>query len=132
LFWKKKKKDEKKELFTFEDNDSRELVRVRPADDKAVSITFGPQTTTLYEISAGGLAIPCGQAQIGGRYAVVFQLPGESVVIRAEVEVVRATEGKVRICGCRFVDLKPEMIEAIHHYILCMQKLELRKRKAES
>ncbi|MBF0528635.1 MAG: PilZ domain-containing protein [Deltaproteobacteria bacterium] len=128
MFWKKKKKTELKKLLIFDDNDSREVFRVRPPASEPVSIKIGPMTTIIHEISASGLSCPFSSAKIGEQWPVSFRLPGETVDIQGVVEIV-SLSAQNDIRGCRFLDLKPEMTEAIHHYVLRVQKWEIQHRK---
>lgn len=129
MFWKKKKNSDSPKIWLPDDDDPREVFRVRPPEEEPMPIKFGPSTTTVYEISASGLSCPCDQARIGDKKPVIFNLPGEGVRIKAQVEIVRIGDRPTRVCGCRFIDLAPEMAEAIHRYVLRVQKIELQKRK---
>jgi hypothetical protein len=132
LFWKRKKRDKEKELlFVFEDPaNRREFVRVRPLPSQPVKINFGGRTADLIDISAGGLACRGGQGSIGEVKPVRFDLPGEKVTIDTDARILaRSGENNFH---CQFVNLPDPMFEAIHHYVLEVQKEEIRQKKARA
>lgn len=129
MFWKKKNKA-KQPLFTYESSCRRESYRVNPPVFAPVEVQFGKETGTLINISAGGLAFRCGRLKPGDTQPVAIDLPGERITVSAEVEIMNIDAGKA--CHGRFLDLAPEMLEAVHHYALSMQKEELRAKRAEN
>lgn len=128
MFWKKKNRA-KDQLFTYESSCRRESYRVSPPIFAPVAVRFGEETGTLINISAGGLAFRCGRLKPGDTQTVAIDLPGEWITVSAKVEIVNIDAGET--CHGRFLDIAPEMLEAIHHYALSIQKEGLRRKRAE-
>jgi len=87
---------------------------------------LGKQKTSLVDISAGGMACRCADAAPGQVKPFKLRLSGEQLLISGRAEVIRVSDRGV--CHCRFLKLNDEMTEAIHRYVLAVQKLELQKK----
>ena len=78
MFWRKKEKGTKP-LFFYEEDPScrREYIRISPPSWAPVDFALGEETARLMDISAGGLACGCSQAEVGQVHRIELKLPGE-------------------------------------------------------
>jgi c-di-GMP-binding flagellar brake protein YcgR len=133
LFWKKKNK-ESTPLYRYENDpaDKREFVRVSPLEGAPVKVSFGGAPARLIDISAGGIACRTKDqiAKSGDICKVKIKLPGQRSIIEADVRVLAVSDKNTH--HCRFIDLPRPMADAIHHYVLEVQKEELRQQRKKS
>ena len=132
MFWKKKKKSNEDvggHLFQYESSCRRKNVRVFTQSGRPVYLKISDQTAPMVNISAGGLACRCTNAPPGEIVPVELQFPESEQKIRARAEVLSVDNQG--ICHCKFIDLPPEATDAIHLFVLGVQKAELRRKKSE-
>ncbi|MFH1139573.1 MAG: PilZ domain-containing protein [Pseudomonadota bacterium] len=128
MFWKKKKNRENEAALFFYDNScQRQFVRVRPRPSEAVSLTIDGQKVELLDISAGGLAFLGGDFRPGDVPDLVLGLPEERLVITGRLAILALDARNVR--HCRYEGLTPKMVEALHSFVLRVQKRQLREEK---
>ncbi len=124
------KKNVDKPLFSYDDNCRRDNYRVRPLPGQPVKLDFGDASSEIVDISAGGLACHCQNAAVGETRTVSFHLPGEKIDFSSKVRVLDIAPPS--LCHCQFIDPPHEMVEAIHRYVLLVQKEELKRQKTDS
>ena len=122
------KKNVDKPLFTYDDKCRREFYRVRPLPGQPVRLDFGGNPSEIVDISAGGLACHCQNAGIGEIRTVSFNLPDQKITYSARLRILNITPPS--LCHCQFIDPPRDMVEAIHQYVLLVQKEELQRQKA--
>lgn len=67
---------------------------------------------------------------MGDSQSITFDLPGENVTLSVKIEIIDIDlQG---MCHCRFLGLSDDFINAIHRYVLAVQKEELRLRRNSS
>lgn len=63
----------------------------------------------------------------GDSLPITFDLPGEHVTVSGRIEII-GIDGQ-GVCHCRFLDLTNDLINAIHRYVLAVQKQVVRMRR---
>ena len=124
MFWKKKNKPEP-DLFSYETVCRREFARVEPLPDRPVLVDLGGTEAEVLNVSAGGLACFCREVKPGEKRRIKFELPGQETVIETDFECLPTDDAAV--CHGRFLDLPRRMEEALHLYVLQVQKERLRR-----
>ncbi len=125
MFWKKLLPNPV--MFSYDLDDQRASFRVYPPDDAPMWVFFGEETVQIIEIGVGGFSFRNLDFDIGNTPHCMFSLPNDDVMISIRIEILHIDEQNV--CGCTFVDLPNEAENAIHLYMLAVQKTELGKKK---
>ena len=118
------KKKNSKEIFTFEVNDRRQSFRVQPTEENPILAKIDGKEIYLDNISAGGMGFQ-NDFKEPGSYSVSFWLPKTDISITIEFNVLKIDDNG--ICHCQFKDISNTNMEAIHKYVLAIQKEELEK-----
>lgn len=122
-----KEKKDRAPFFTYEDTCRRESYRVAPLEDAPVTVQLGGEEIPLLNISAGGFACRCDRLNVGQTVPIRLCLPGtvESIIGQAVV-----LDMDLRgVCHASFEGLSASMKEAIHQYVLAVQKVWLERQK---
>ena len=117
-------------MFTHDSDCKRNAFRLCPPETAPIFFRFKGKTVSLLEISAGGASFTSVNGEVGDTEAVKLLLPGQPVPIEIVMEVLRIDEEG--ICNCRFVNIEESTAEAIHQYVLAMQKKYLSGQKQAS
>lgn len=128
MFWRKKQNDG--EMISFDSSDKRASFRVRPLPAKPIGTEFRAKPVLVHDISAGGLSFRNNGFQVGDSQSITFDLPGENVTLSVKTEIIDID--RQGMCHCRFLGLSNDFINAIHHYVLAVQKEELQLRRNSS
>lgn len=128
MFWKKTCPSQP--IFSYETDDQRTSFRVHPSVEAPVTLFFSHtgSTVEVLSIGAGGVAFTNCAFKEGDVQPALFSIPTEDTMISATVEIVHVDEKN--ICHCKFRDLASDAQNAIHRYMLVVQKEELGKKKA--
>jgi len=126
LFWKNKHNDA--EIFSYDANDRRSSFRVRPPATEPIRIAFRGKSVLVHDIGAGGLSFCDKDFNVGDAQSVTISLPGEEITIRITVEIIDIDRHGV--CHCRFTALSHDAINALHRYMLKVQKHLLQQKKS--
>ena len=129
MFWRKKRPTET-ELFLYESDCRREFARVRPPEAMPVGAEIDGRPVRVLDLSAGGMACLAEGLQTGQVPLVRLRLSGEAREVAGRFQTLGADPGGVS--HGRFLDLTPEMVEALHHYVLRVQKENLRRKPIET
>ena len=128
LFWRRKGNSE--EVFAFDSTDRRTSFRVSPPLDEPIPVEFCGRSFLIKDIGAAGLSFANNHLKAGDSQRVVFNLPGENLTLSAMTEIVEID--RQGVCHCRFIALGEDFSNAIHRYLLRIQKQELRANKRSS
>ena len=122
MFWRRKQSS--KEIFAFDSTDRRSSFRVSPPLDEPIAVEFWGRSFLIKDIGALGLSFRNDDLKAGDSQRVVFDLPGEDLTVSAMTQIVEIDRRDV--CHCRFIALDDDLANAIHRYLLRVQKQELR------
>lgn len=125
MFWRKKQSDA--DIFSLDSNDQRASFRVCPLSTQPIRIEVQGKSIFLKDISASGLSFCNNNFRAGDSLPITFDLPGENVTVSGRIEII-AIDGR-GVCRCRFVGLNNDSINAIHRYVLAVQKQVIRMRR---
>jgi hypothetical protein len=91
-------------------------------------IAFQGKSVFVKDIGAGGLSFCNKNFKVGDSQSVTLDLPAEEMMIRVTVEIIEMDQQGV--CHCRFTASSHDAINAIHRYMLKVQKHTLRRKKS--
>ena len=129
MFWKKKKKEEKKLFEVPEGN--RGAFRVYPSDDEPILVKIkGGKTSKAVDICAGGISFPNDNYENGATYDCKIKLTREIDPFAAKV-IIHKIDDK-NICRCSIVEMTDEQDDMVHHYVLERQKNEIEEKQKKS
>ena len=130
MCWKKNRRQKKEEaLFSYDNSCQRQFVRVRPIPSEAVFLTVGGEKVELLNISAGGLGFQGGSFDAGNIPDIIMRLPEERGTVSGRLEILAVDSQGVR--HGRYEGLTREMVEAIHSFVLWVQKEQIRAGKGK-
>jgi len=128
LFWKNRQNDA--EMFSYDVDDRRSSFRVRPPSTEPIGIEFQGKSVLVKDIGGGGLSFANNRFKVGDSQSITLDLPGEDTTVRVTMEIVDIDEKD--ICHGCFTASTHEAINAIHRYMLTVQKDMLRMKKRAS
>ena len=117
-------------MFSYDADDRRSSFRVRPPSTEPIGIEFQGKSVLVKDIGGGGLSFCNNRFKVGDSQSITLDLPGEDITIRVTMEIVEIDEQDV--CHGRFTASSHDAINAIHRYMLTVQKDMLRMRKRVS
>jgi hypothetical protein len=120
LFWKKQTAE--RQPFNLDNDDQRAYFRVSPPEPPTLWLDGRP--ATLVDIGAGGLAVVNRGWTEGALLTVRLRLPSPAVEITAALRIIGVDAGNV--CHGAFADIDDAGVEAIHRYVLEIQKQSIR------
>lgn len=91
-------------------------------------IAFQGKSVFVKDIGAGGLSFCNENFRVGDSQSVRLDLPGEDMMIRVTVEIIDMD--RQGVCHCRFTAASHDAINAIHRYVLKVQKHTLRRKQS--
>ena len=118
MYWKKVRSNS--ELFSYRTANRRKFFRVSPSEIEPVSFKFGETEVRIINISGGGLSFRNNNFQLGESHLVNFDLPGQSVAISTNLEILGID--KQGVCHCHFKTVQDEAVDTIIQYVLERQK----------
>jgi hypothetical protein len=124
LFWRRERGKDNGAPIVFRTVDRRVAFRVRPRPGEPVHVVVGSDRIAVEDISARGLSMGNRGFRPGDRFPVTIELPGSRRPLAAVLEILKVRADDV--CHCRFSAISEEDAEAIHLYILRVQREELR------
>jgi hypothetical protein len=117
-------------MFSYETDDRRSSFRIRPPSTDPIGIEFQGKSVLVNDIGGGGLSFCNNRFKVGDSQSITLDLPGEDTTVRVTMEIVDIDEQDV--CHGRFTASSHDAINAIHRYMLTVQKEMLRMRKRAS
>jgi hypothetical protein len=124
LFWRKKPLIDL-EIPDEESSDHRQAYRTMPDPERPIILTLGGSSYTLTNISGTGCCFRSHNYSEGFRASGVLKIPSDDVIFPVTVNVVSKTKD---ICHCKFEKISDKSMDAIHAYVLEVQKSMLRNR----
>ena len=120
MFWKKKKVD-----IEFPENaaDLRAAFRIRPGSDRPILLKAGGQSSYLVNISGTGCSFRSNSFEEGVVAAGTLTLTSENIVFPVSIRVVHRRRD---LCHCEFTKISASAENAIHAYVLDIQKNQIR------
>ncbi len=125
MFWKRKQN--KDVFFVLEANDKRLGFRVLPHEDFPAEVRIEDRPIELVNIGAGGVAFNNVGLKKNNRHSVFLSLAGYKTIIQATICIINIDINNV--CHCYFSEILEKDVDAIHKYVLDVQKIELREKK---
>ena len=107
-------------MFSYDADDRRRSFRVCPPSAEPIGIEFQGKSVLLKDIGGGGLSFCNNGFKVGDTQSIPLDLPGEESPIRVTVEIIDIDEQDV--CHGRFTASSHNAINAIHRYMLTVQK----------
>lgn len=127
MFWRKKHHRSESDLIVHETENRRESYRVEPDANDPIYIKIENRYVPLINIGALGAAFRHTELNKGDVQAAAFTLPNARHPITLTLEVVAVDAD--HICRCRFIDISDDAINAVHKYMLEMQKAAIRRKR---
>lgn len=106
----------------------RSAYPVVPDPDDPIILQIDGRLTRVLDISATGFTLPAEVIDSGRRYPFSLDLPTAKKSIGGYVDIL--AEKKQGPLRCLFVNLLPEELDALHHYVLVRQKAAIRAIRA--
>jgi hypothetical protein len=125
LFWKNRQNDP--EIFSYDASDRRGSFRVRPPSSEPIRIAFQGKSVLVKDIGGGGLSFCNDNFKVGDAQSVTLDLPGEAMTLRVNMQIHEIDLQD--ICHSRFIAPNHDVINAIHRYMLTVQKNSLRMKR---
>lgn len=107
----------------------RSAYAVVPNPNEPVILQLNGNLTRVLEISAIGFSASKDAAKPGRRYPFSVDLPTYTRPISGYVDALPDTKNDE--LTCRFVDMNPEQVDALHQYVLVRQKEAIRALRAD-
>jgi hypothetical protein len=126
LFWKRTRT--KTELIDIEADDRRSTFRVRPHKKFPVYSRISGKEVRVTDLGAGGIAFVNIDFKEGSEYSAVIKLPDHAGEICVSLHIIKIDHHD--ICRCCFNEIDEDSINAIHKYVLEVQKEEIKEKKA--
>ncbi len=122
MFWKKK------QTFNIDlpetDSDHRVAFRVKPDAKKPVVLTIAGSAYYAVNISGSGCCIRSYSLQPGYTASGTVKFPSEDAIFPITL-VVKSRKND--LCHCEFTSISAAAQDIIHHYVLDIQKNQIRK-----
>lgn len=128
MFWKKKNNNPAIE-FSFETDDKRGSYRTKPLTGFApVALAEGVDKHAaplqVRDISTGGFSFYHEKFKKNDVCSLRLRLPTDEREIHCKFQILSVDEDNIR--HCRFLDISSKAIDIIYHYVLEVQKREIR------
>jgi hypothetical protein len=114
-------------MFSYDADDRRSSFRVRPPSTEPIGIEFQGKSVFVKDIGGGGLSFYNNRFKVGDSQSITLDLPGEDITVRVTMEIVEIDEQDV--CHGRFTASSHDALNAIHRYMLTVQKNSLRMKR---
>ncbi len=125
MFWKRK--ENKNTLFILEADDKRLGFRVSPHKRFTADMKIKGRPIKIVNIGAGGVAFKNIDFKKSSKLSVEICLDGCKTVVLAIVCIINIDIND--ICHCYFSEILDRDVDAIHKYVLGVQKVEIREKK---
>ncbi len=102
----------------------RTAYRVVPDPDDPIILQIDGHLSRVLDISATGFSAPPDVVEYGRRYPFSMDLPSSHKPIAGYVDVLKVADREQ--LHCKFVNLGPEELDALHHYVLVRQREAIR------
>ena len=123
MFWKKKKTADIE--IPGDDKDLRAAYRVKPDQTRPIIISVAGNSYQVENISGTGCSFRSHRFSEGSQAAGTLKIPSEDIIFPVTIHVVSMQRD---LCHCEFSKISPQAEDAIHFYVLNVQKYLLRSR----
>ena len=106
----------------------RTAYAVLPDPDDPVILQLDGRLVRVLDISASGVSVPLESVAPGRRYPFSLDLPSARIPIGGYIDVL--PDDAAGFLTGRFVELAPDELDALHHYVLIRQKEAIRSLRA--
>lgn len=114
-------------MFSYDANDRRNSFRVRPPSTEPIRIAFQGKSVSVKDIGGSGLSFCNNNFKVGDTQSVTLDLPGEAITVCVTMQILEIDQQDV--CHSRFLAPNHDAINAIHRYMLTVQKNSLRMKR---
>ena len=121
MFWKKQKKIDIE--FPEDRNDLRSAYRIKPEATRPVIVTLQGNSYHVVNISGTGCCFRSHNFAEGAQISGTIRIPSEDIIFPVTVEIVSIQRD---LCRCAFSKISESAENAIHAYVLEVQKNKLR------
>ncbi len=125
MFWKRQKN--KGPRFVIDSDDQRIYFRVSPHSKLSAKMSVDDRIVEIVDIGAGGVSFNNTGLKRGNKYSAVIRLTGSQSIILADIIIINIDINNV--CHCYFDEILDKDVDAIHKYVLEVQKIEIRENK---
>jgi hypothetical protein len=122
LFWRKKKKSDIE--LPEDDRDLRRAYRIQPDRNRPIILTVAGNSYQLVNVSATGCCFRSHNFSEGSQAVGTLKIPSEDLIFPVSIEVVAKQRD---LCRCQFSKISASGEDAIHAYVLEVQKSWLRQ-----
>lgn len=121
MFWKKKKIIDIE--FPDDDKDLRAAYRVKPDQTRPIILSVAGNSYQIENISGTGCCFRSHKFAEGNQAAGTLKIPSEDIIFPVNIQVVSRQRD---FCRCEFTKISKHAADAIHSYVLTVQKYLLR------
>ncbi|MDJ0834047.1 MAG: PilZ domain-containing protein [Gammaproteobacteria bacterium] len=121
MFWKKKQKSKITVELADNEQDYRAAYRVKPSPDLPAELTLQARTCPIVNISGTGCCFRSEEIADGAQVTGTIRIEG--VVYPITLRVVAKQND---LCRCQFIKTSANTENALHHYVLKVQKSKIR------
>ncbi len=125
MFWKRK--INKGPRFVIDSDDQRIYFRVSPPNKLPAKMSVDDHIVEIVDIGAGGVSFNNIGLKKGNKYSAVIRITGYQSIILADISIINIDIKDV--CHCYFSEILDKDVDAIHKYVLEVQKTEIREKK---
>ena len=123
MFWRKKKKVDLE--FPDDHQDHRSAFRIKPDTTRPIILVLGGNSYYAVNISGSGCCFRSHNYPVGTLAAGTVRMPSEDLVFPVNIRVV---DKQRDLCRCEFTKISEAAEDAIHAYVLEIQKRQIRGR----
>lgn len=123
MFWRKKKKIDLE--FPSDSREHRSAYRIKPDPMRPIILNLAGNSYPLTNISGTGCCFRSHNFPEGYIAACTLKIPSEDIIFPVNIRVVAR---KRDICRCEFTKITEKAEDAIHAYVLDVQKEQIRSR----
>ena len=123
MFWKKKKTVDLE--VPGDEKDHRAAYRVKPDQTRPIILNIVGNSYQVENISGTGCSFRSHKFGEGSQAAGTLKIPSEDIIFPVTVHIVSRQRD---LCRCEFTKISPQAEDAIHSYVLNVQKYQLRSR----
>ena len=122
MFWKKKPKNKINVELADNEQDYRSAYRVKPVPELPVELILHGKACPIVNISGTGCCFRSEDFAEGSETSGTIRIEGIAYPISLRV-VARQDD----LCRCQFIKISSNTEDALHHYVLKVQKSKIRR-----
>lgn len=121
MFWKKKQKNNITVELADNEQDYRAAYRVKPTTELPVELTLQEKICPIVNISGTGCCFRSEEIADGAQLTGTIRIEGMVYPI-----ALRVVAKQIDLCRCQFIKTTANTENALHHYVLKVQKSKIR------